>query len=129
MAVPIKVATRTQTVIKELQEAENIPLPMKDSLIDIMCEARDGTNGLSEQEKVQSNSETIANLTFLFISHILSMPEQKKRTRLDIIAECRWQIVIIAIAVCGLLAFRPQLASIIDRASGTVAPQHQSVIP
>lgn len=114
MAIPTKISNRADAVTDAVKNASNLSIVEKDDLIEMICDARDGTNGLSLEDKTQANAENIANLTYLMVLHLIS-DKPKVSTWKDVIISCRWNIVIIVTLVIELLAIRPQMASIIER--------------
>lgn len=115
MATPQKVANRADAVIEALKKNDRLTLSERDDMIEIMSEAREGTNGLTVEEKTQANSVNLANLTYLFIRHLLEGCETGRAGLYGLIRDCRWQIVILGGFLTLLLAFRPQLAAIIEK--------------
>ena len=116
MPTPPKIANRAEAVINALKTDSRLSLSERDDMIEIMSEARDGTNGLTVEDKTQANSVNIANLTYLFIRHLLEGRETGRGGLYRLIRDCRWQIVLIVAILSVLLAFRPQLAALIEAA-------------
>ena len=87
----------------------------RDDYIGIMLDAKNGANGLPTEEKLQACSENIANLCYLIIRDKLEGGGGRAGLYV-LIYRCRWQIVILAGFITLLLAFRPQLAAIIEAA-------------
>lgn len=112
MAIPEKTKNRTETGINAVRNAD-MPIGDIDDFIEILKEAEAGTNGLSLEDKVQANAVNIANLCFLFVKHIVESCKYR-RTWKDIIVECKWAIVICVGIVSMLLAFHPELATILN---------------
>ena len=101
-----------------------MPLADKEDWADLIASTRDSTNGLMPEEKLQANSENLANLTILLarreIAAAKAAAEPKPPTSWkDVLIKCSWQfVVVVAItvpAVTALLAYRPQLAAILER--------------
>jgi hypothetical protein len=114
MAVPEKVANRTEEIVAALKESRDLSLGDKDSFIEIMKRACAGCNGLTPDEKLQACAENIANLCYLMIKdkleggrvvgfwpHLFRLIERRT-----------WAFVVIALAVIVLVGTSPE---IIDR--------------
>lgn len=112
MAVPAKIAARTDAAIQIIRES-SLPMSEVDDLISILVEARDGTNGLSLEEKVQANAHNIANLCSLFVRHSVDAAKYRRSWR-DVIVECKWPLVICVITLSILIAYRPSVVQTIE---------------
>ncbi len=102
-------------------QASPMPLADKEDWADLIASTRDGTNGLKPEEKLQANSENLANLTILLARREIataSAPQKPPTSWKDVLIKCSWQfVVVVAItvpAVTALLAYRPQLAAILE---------------
>ncbi len=111
MAVSEKILNRTDTAIQAIRDSHLAP-GEKDDLIEIVCDARDGTNGLSPEEKLQSNANNIFALVFLFIRAATAKPATSSWK--EVIIQCRREITIIGLGIITLLAFRPQIAAVVE---------------
>ena len=115
MAVPQKVQNRTDAIVSACKTATNVSLSNRDDYIAIMTEACEGTNGLSSEEKLQANSVNIANLCYLFIRDKLEdRPAGFWPALFRLIERCKWQITIIVLGAFALLAYRPQIAQLVE---------------
>ena len=85
----------------------------QDDLIEMACGARDGTNGLDPEQKLQACAENIANLVFLFIRQAVRKPAPTDSWK-DVIIKCRREITIIGLGIITLLVLRPQIADIVE---------------
>ncbi len=112
MAVSEKILNRTDTAIQAIRDSHLAP-GEKDDLIEIVCDARDGTNGLSPEEKLQSNANNIFALVFLFIRAATAKPAPTDSWK-DVIIKCRREMLILGLGALALLAFRPQIALVIE---------------
>ena len=112
MAVSEKILNRTDTAVKAIRDS-HLDVGEQDDLIEMACSARDGTNGLNPEQKLQANAENIANLVFLFIRQSVRKP-QPTDTWKDVIIKCRREITVIGLGIITLLAFRPQIAAVVE---------------
>lgn len=110
MSVPSKIQNRIEASVKAVKDS-GLALAEKDDLIEMLTEARSGTNGLGLEEKTQANSENLANMTCLVVRHLLG---DIRTTWKDVIIACRWNIVIVFALLIELLAIRPQIANIVE---------------
>lgn len=112
MAVSEKILNRTDTSIRAIRDS-HLDVGEQDDLIEMACSARDGTNGLNPEEKLQANAENIANLVFLFIRQSVRKPLPTDTWK-DVIIKCRREITVIGLGAFALLAFRPQIAAVVE---------------
>lgn len=118
MAISHKTQNRWDTLSARLRanDGNRISLNDCDDYLEILAQSAQGTNGLGPEEKLQAASENIFNLTYLVIRDKLDAPRSRLSLIRDIAIACRWQITIIALGVCAVLAFRPQIAALIEAA-------------
>lgn len=109
MAIPQKIQNRADEVSAALKECRHLPLSERDDLIEIMAEARDGTNGLTVEDKTQANSVNLANLCYLYIRDRLEGEGGGRSGLYRLIRDCRWQITIIALGAFVLFGYRPEI--------------------
>ncbi len=114
MAVPEKIQNRTNAVIKEINDSK-LPFAEKDDLREIIVRAAEGSNGLTPDDKIQATAENLANLTYLFTRHMLTMTPPPTGWK-DVIIACKWPLVIITGIIAVMLILQPQLATVIDHA-------------
>jgi hypothetical protein len=115
MAIPQKVQNRTDEIVAACKTAKDVSLGDRDDFIAIMMEACEGTNGLTPEEKLQANSVNLANLCYLFIRDKLEgRPAGFWPALFRLIERCKWQITIIVLGAFALLAYRPQIAQLIE---------------
>lgn len=113
MAMLTKIKNRLDETVSALKESRDISLTDKDDYIELLHEAAEGTNGLTLEEKVQANSVNTFNLCYLMIRDKLE--NNTGRAGLyRLIERCKWQLTIIAGFISVVLAFRPQLAAVIE---------------
>jgi len=112
MAVSEKILNRTDTAIQAIRDSHLAP-GEKDDLIEIVCDARDGTNGLSDAEKLQANAQNIFALVFLYVRAATAKPAPTDTWK-DVIIKCRREITVIGLGAFALLAFRPQIAAVVE---------------
>lgn len=118
MAMAAKIRNRLDELVAALKETRNLSLGDRDDDIEILTQTAEGTNGLSLEEKVQALSENLFNLCYLFIRAQLEGGAAAGfwPALFRLIERCRWQITIVALGVCAVLAFRPQFAALIEAA-------------
>jgi len=116
MATPEKILNRTEEIVAGCKEARHISLGDRDDFIEIMKRACAGTNGLTTDDKLQACAENLANLTYLFIRDKLEGATAAGfwPGLFRLIDRCRWQITIIVLGAFALLAYRPQIAQIVE---------------
>ena len=114
MAVPQKIQNRTEEIVQALKEDRNLPLSDRDDYIEIMTQSAEGTNGLTTDQKLQACAENTANLCYLYIRDKLEGGGGGRAGLYRLIYKCRNQIVVIVLGAFALLAFRPQLAAILE---------------
>ena len=112
MAISEKILNRTETSIKSVRDS-HLDLGEQDDLIEMACSARDGTNGLNHEDKLQACAENIANLVFMFIRQSVRKPPPTDSWK-DVIIKCRREITVIGLGAFALLAFRPQIAAVVE---------------
>ena len=87
----------------------------KMDLESILLSASEGTNGLSEKDKLQSVSETVYNIVTLMIAKTLDGASGKWNTLCKMVVECKWAIVVlVGIVVAGSI-FQPQLCALLAK--------------
>ena len=118
MAISRKTQNRLDTLTARLRENDGrLSLNDCDDYLEILAQSGEGTNGLTPEQKLQATSEGLFNLTYLFIRDKLETPKPATSWK-DVLIKCSWQTVaVVAItvpAVTALLAYRPQLAAILE---------------
>lgn len=118
MAISHKTQNRWDTLSARLRanDGSRVSLNDCDDYLEILAQNAEGTNGLEPEEKLQAISEGLFNLTYLVIRDKLDAPRSRLSLIRDIAIACRWQITIVALGVCAVLAFRPQIAALIEAA-------------
>ena len=111
MAISEKILNRSETAIQAIR-ASKLPPGEQDDLIEIVCDARDGTNGLSPDEKLQSNANNIFALVFLFVRAASAAPTTTSWKQ--VIIACRRELTVVALGALALLALRPQIATVVE---------------
>jgi len=81
-------------------------------LQDILLHAEEGTNGLTQEEKLQNVSETVFSIVTMMVSQRLD-GFGKLQGLFKVIEACRWQITIIAGIIGTCLIFRPEVAELL----------------
>ncbi len=116
MAMTAKIKNRLDELVAALKGSKTLSLNERDDLIEIIAQAAEGTNGLTAEEKTQANSENIFNLCYLFIRDKLEGGGSRAGLY-RLIYMCRHQITILGLGALGLLAFRPQVAALLEGAA------------
>lgn len=115
MAITQKIQNRLTEVVAAIRDSKTLSLSDKDDFIEILSEAANGTNGLKSEEKLQANSVNIFNLCYLFLRDKLEgRPTGFWPYLFRLIERCRWQITLIVLGAFALLAYRPQIAAILE---------------
>jgi len=146
MATPKSITNNYNRRVKEIEESTLLSDEEKESFIFKLNHALDGTNGLEPKDKLQSVSEDVYWLTesssrslerYNTICNKLESLERKSdendedlmsklsdidskisegNTLFQFLTASRWALIVGLALICGLLAFRPQLAEVIDSA-------------
>ena len=113
------VKEETKAVLAAI-DASGIDPRRKSSLRKMLVRAEEGTNGLTPEQKLQTVSESVFDLCLLQVFDMIDADKAGRgRTGLyGMIRECKWAIVALAAIVCGMLAFRPELAGLIGTLAG-----------
>jgi len=143
MAINEDIKARCDIAISTLHESA-IPTITKNSLTQALLAAAKCTNGYPPEQKTQAMSESIFGLVELMSIHYVSDSELKNDFKgllkqavntpvdptntktgmiLGCIKECKTQIMWMAIAVAALLAYQPQMASLVEAAINRNKPQ------
>ena len=112
MAVSEKIRNRTETAVAAIRDSHLDP-GEKDDLIEIVCDARDGTNGLTPEDKLQANADNIFALVFLFVRAATAKPTPTASWK-DVIIQCRRELAVLGLGVITLLVLRPQIADVVE---------------
>lgn len=108
-----EIERKTQLLLCEIQNSKHLSAEEKGDMQDMLLHAEAGTNGLSQEEKLQSVSETVYSIVSMMISKCLDRNDGKFAGLYKTIIECKWQVCIIVGVLCLALIFQPQLASVI----------------
>lgn len=79
---------------------------------DILLHAEEGTNGLTQEEKLQNVSETVFSIVSMMVSQRLD-GFGKLNAICKVIVETKWQICIVVGTLAMALVFRPEVAEIL----------------
>lgn len=113
MAIDDRYRARAANVLEKIDACKHLTDSEKDDMRDMMGAALDGTNGLSMEEKIQSNALNIFNLQVMMFRQMLKLNSCK--TWREVVCECRWPIVIVLVGAIVLLGFHPELAGILEK--------------
>ena len=105
-----KIKHQLEGTLQKIDESKKLNETDKVLYRDLLQSAADGTNGLTEKDKLQNVSETCFTITQLLILDKLA---NDKSTIWSVIRDCKWAIVIIVAILSVALVFRPELASLI----------------
>lgn len=114
MAITEKMRQRAENTKKAVNESSCDDL-MKETITENIDACLEACNGLTVEEKIQANSENNF-ITALLLSklYIRMFTEEDVKSWKEVAISCKWQIVCIVFGICGLLAFRPELSSLIQ---------------
>ena len=113
------VREETRAVLAAI-DASGMEDDRKSALRRIIVRAEEGTNGLPPDQKLQNVSETVFDLCLLQAFDMIDA-DRRGRGRAGLygmVRDCKWAIVALAAIVCGMLAFRPELADLIGALAG-----------
>lgn len=117
MAVTQKILNRFDGLADAIKSTKVLTLNERDDYLEILFEAKEGTNGLTLEEKTQANSQNIFNLCYLFMRDKLEGSDGKSGLY-RLIFLCRNQIVTlilgVVLIVCVLMGYRPQVIQLFD---------------
>lgn len=103
-------AEGTKSIIK----ASSLDTNLKSDLCEAIDESLINLNGRTIEEKVQSIAQ--AQFTHLrLLCNILCDVYHKEKTWKDVVAECKWGIVILGGIISIACIFQPQIISIIEK--------------
>lgn len=117
MAMTQKTKNRLEGTIADLKAAKHISPGNRDDYIEFISEAAEGTNGFTIEQKTQANAQNIFNLCYLFIRDKIESGSSAAGFwpgLFRLIERCKWQITIIVLGAFALLAYRPQIAQIVE---------------
>jgi len=111
MAMTQKTRNRLEGTIADLKAAKHISPGDRDDFIEFISEAAEGTNGLTNEEKIQANAQNLFNLCYLFIRDKIQSGAAAGfwPALFRLIYLCRWQVTIISLGAFILFGFRPQI--------------------
>lgn len=114
MSMKPEIERKTQMLIGEIQKSSKISADEKGDLQDILLHAEAGTNGLTQEEKIQNVSESVYSLVSMMIAQRLDGSRWGKLEGLyKTIIETKWQICIVAGILAMALIFRPEVAELL----------------
>jgi hypothetical protein len=99
--------------VREVQNSKNLSADEKGDLQDILLHAEEGTNGLTQEEKLQNVSETVFSIVTMMVSQRLDGGYGRLQGLYKVIMECKWQICILAGILATCLIFRPEVAELL----------------
>lgn len=114
MAIPEKTKNRSEALIDEVNDSKRMMPGDKDIAREVLIEARNGTNGLTLEQKVAHNAETLFNLTYLVVRMMLQQAERVSSWK-DVVVNCSWQITIVLIGLFILIAIHPELGGLLTQ--------------
>ena len=111
-----EIALARDTVLEKINSSTKIDSTDKMFFNQMLSHAAEGTNGLSEHDKLQSVSESCFNLVTMFILEKCDIREyESKTTSLYILLEkSKWAIVTALGVISTLLIFRPEVGQILS---------------
>lgn len=111
-----EIASTRDAVLEKINSSTKIDSTDKMFFNQMLSHAAEGTNGLSEHDKLQSVSESCFNLVTMFILEKCDTREcESKTTSLYILLEkSKWAIVTALGVISTLLIFRPEVGQILS---------------
>lgn len=125
MAVSPKTEAMARYTVQELDKS-SMPDERKRALAGMVDAAREATNGLSPEDKLQAVSENQFYMvcTLVDISRDLSLP--RAATWKEVALAYKWPLVIMFAILCVALVFRPELSDLVRAvaaAASSAAPR------
>lgn len=141
MATPSSIKSNHSRRVREIENSSLLSDEEKESFIFKLNHALEGTNGLSQKDKLQSVSEDVYWLTESssrqlerynkvlemiseesaksdasdkeLLNRLSSIDAKMKTggTLYSLLSESKWAIVVLGSVICALLAFRPELSA------------------
>lgn len=109
-----KIKSNRNAVLSAIDSSSHIDENDKILFRDLINNAADGTNGLTQEQKLQNVSETVFSLVMLKILDKCSVPKEIKRYSIyRMVAECKWAICLLGGIISAALIMRPELSSLI----------------
>ena len=97
---------------KQFIDGSQLNADTKADLDEMLDSSLRTTNGLKPEEKLDAISDNLYQLTRLTCIHIAETP--KTASWKDVIIKCRREITVIGLGAFALLAFRPQIAAVVE---------------
>lgn len=82
----------------------------KDDLLEALESSLEGTNGLTQDEKLQNVSESVFTLMRLFVRARCAVGAKSWK---DVLVNCKREIMWLGFALFGLLFFHPEIAAML----------------
>ena len=103
-----EIEKKTQLLIGEIQASKKLTAEEKGDLQDVLLHAEAGTNGLTQEEKLQNVSETTYSIVSMMVAEKLDGAKKGKLEGLyNVMIECKWAICVLA-GIIGLACiFQP----------------------
>ena len=109
-----KIKSQRNACLSAIDESKTLDENDKILFRDLINNAADGTNGLSQDEKLQNVSETVFSLVMLKILDKCTSPKEDKRYSLyRMVTECKWAICLLGGILSIALILRPELSALI----------------
>lgn len=83
----------------------------KEDLADALDRSLEGTNGLTQEQKIQNLSESVFSLVRLFVHARCSTGVKSWK---DVLVICRRELMYLGFGITGLLVFRPEIAQVLS---------------
>lgn len=97
---------------KQFIDGSQLNADTKSDLDEMLDSSLRTTNGLPPEEKLDAISDNLYQLTRITCIHIAETP--KTASWKDVIIKCRREITVIGLGAFALLAFRPQIAAVVE---------------
>lgn len=82
----------------------------KEDLADALDRSLEGTNGLTQEQKIQNLSESVFSLVRLFVHARCSTGVKSWK---DVLVICRRELMYLGFGLAALLLFRPEIAQVL----------------
>lgn len=99
--------------IKQMVSSSSVDPTMKEIINENVDSTLEACNGLTMEEKIQSNSENNFTMACLLSRMMVKLEEQPVDTWKSVIVKTKTQLLFVIMFICGLLAFRPELSNLI----------------
>lgn len=109
-----RIKSQRNACLSKIERSSSIDDADKMLFRDLVNNAADGTNGLSQEQKLQNVSETVFSLVMLKIMDKCSeVRESKISTMYSTISDCKWAICVLGGIIALMCVLRPELSALL----------------